>query len=86
MILGKFRYYLGRGWTFDNIEESTGISPNAHMQFLHAFIKFDSTTILYSNYIKSPTNPQMANRHKFDMTQAGFPGLSIDASTHVPIE
>jgi hypothetical protein len=48
MVLGAFRY-LGRGWTFDDIEENTGISQETHRQFFHAFIEVRST-ILYKKY------------------------------------
>jgi len=30
--------YLGRGWTFDDIEENTGISQETHRQFFHALL------------------------------------------------
>jgi hypothetical protein len=49
MVLRAFRYYLGRGWTFDDIEENTGISQETHRQFFHAFIEVRST-ILYKKY------------------------------------
>lgn len=34
MILGALRY-LGRGWTFDDLEESTAISREVHRVFFH---------------------------------------------------
>ena len=34
MILGALRY-LGRGWTFDDLEESTAISAEVHRVFFH---------------------------------------------------
>jgi hypothetical protein len=37
MILGWLRY-LGSGWTFNDIEEATGISEEMHYQFFHVFI------------------------------------------------
>jgi hypothetical protein len=50
VLVGTFRYYLGRGgWTFDDIEENTGISQETHRQFFHAFIEVRST-ILYKKY------------------------------------
>ena len=36
LILGALRY-LGRGWTFDDLEEATGISEETHRQFFHEF-------------------------------------------------
>ena len=38
LILGAFRY-LGRGFTFDDCEESTGISEEVHRVFFHKFIE-----------------------------------------------
>ena len=35
-ILGALRY-LGRGWTFDDLFESTGVSEEIHRQFLKDF-------------------------------------------------
>jgi hypothetical protein len=34
LILGTFRY-LGRGWTFDDLQEATLISQERHRKFLH---------------------------------------------------
>ena len=80
--------YLGRGWTFDDIEENTGISQETHRQFFHAFIEVGST-ILYKKYVRTPTNPLETEHHMFEMTQAGsgFPGcLGSTDATHVSIE
>jgi hypothetical protein len=37
MVLGALRY-LDRGWTFDDLEESTTISEETHRQFFYVFI------------------------------------------------
>jgi hypothetical protein len=42
LVLGSLRY-LGRGWTFDAIEESTVIDKEVHRCFLKVFIQFGST-------------------------------------------
>lgn len=42
MCLGAMRY-LGRGLTFDDLEEHTAINEETHRQFLHAFITWGST-------------------------------------------
>jgi hypothetical protein len=34
LVLGSLRY-LGRGWTFDDIEESTAVSKEVHRVFFH---------------------------------------------------
>ena len=44
LLLGLLRC-LGRGWTFDDIEEQTAISINVHCKFFHAFIDFGCTTL-----------------------------------------
>ncbi len=49
-ILGALRY-LGRGWTFDDLEESTNISLSTHRQFFHAFIEVGATE-LFSRWVK----------------------------------
>ena len=49
LVLGSLRY-IGRGWTFDNIEEQTAISKEVHRSFFHTFIDFCSTS-LYSRYV-----------------------------------
>jgi hypothetical protein len=85
MILGALRY-LGRGWTFDDIEENTGIDEETHRQFFHCFIDVGST-FLYQKYVVVPTNPEQAANHTHEMNIAGFPGCigSTDA-THILIE
>jgi hypothetical protein len=54
LILGAFRY-LGRGLTFDDLEESTAISEEVHRVFFHKFIEVGST-ILYDRWVKAPHN------------------------------
>jgi hypothetical protein len=46
LVLGSLRY-LGRGWTFDDIEESTAVSREVHRVFFHQFIEFGSTVYVY---------------------------------------
>jgi hypothetical protein len=50
LLLGLLRY-LGRGWTFDDIEEQTAILISVHCKFFHAFIDFGCTT-LYSMRVR----------------------------------
>ena len=47
LVLGALRY-LGRGWTFNDIEECTAVSQEVHRVFFGKFIEFSSNT-----YIKS---------------------------------
>ena len=85
MILGALRY-TGRGWTFDDLEEATGISEETHRRFYHQFIIVGST-ILFKKYVVQPTNNEEAQQHMHEMEQAGLHGAvgSTDA-THVVIE
>ena len=82
LILGALRY-LGRGLTFDDLEESTAISEEVHRNFLHKFIEVGSTT-LYERWVKAPQNLQEAEEHMFEFKLAGLPGAfaSTDA-THI---
>jgi hypothetical protein len=82
LVLGSLRY-LGRGWTFDDIEESTAVSQEVHQNFFHVFINFGSTT-LYDRYVQFPSNYEEAKRHMREFAMAGLPGCvgSTDA-THI---
>jgi hypothetical protein len=42
LVLGSLRC-LGRGWTFDDLEENTGIGEETFRRFFHKFIDFGST-------------------------------------------
>jgi len=54
LVLGALRY-LGQGWTFDDIEESTAINHDVHCVFLHHFINFGST-VLFEQYVVAIPN------------------------------
>lgn len=85
LLLGSLRY-LGRGWTFDDIVESTHISAETHRCFFEAFLKFGST-VLYSKYVITPRNTEEAETHMKEFRKAGFPGCvgSCDC-THIATE
>ncbi|KAL3762008.1 hypothetical protein ACHAWU_002104 [Discostella pseudostelligera] len=85
LVLGALRY-LGRGWTFDDIVESTCISAEVHRCFLEAFLDFGST-VLYSKYVVTPQNAEEAKTHSIEYEKAGFPGCigSCDC-THITTE
>jgi hypothetical protein len=85
MLLGALRY-LGRGLTFDDIEEATCISEEVHRIFLNVFTKFGKD-YLYPRWIVPPKNLHQAETHFHEMKQAGFHGCigSTDA-THVMLE
>jgi hypothetical protein len=85
LILGSLRY-LGRGWTFDDIEEATCISREVHRTFFHLFISWGSTS-LFETYVITPRTNDEAKHHEKEMAMAGFNGAvgSSDA-THVGME
>jgi hypothetical protein len=85
LILTALRY-LGRGWTFDDLSESTGISEEVIRVFFHTFIEYGST-ILYNQHVIAPQNTFEAKSHSYEFEVAGLPGAigSMDA-THIILE
>jgi hypothetical protein len=85
LLLGTLRY-LGRGLTFDDIEEGTLISDECHRQFFHLFIEYGATN-LYQKYILDYQNDEALSLDRNDYAIAGFPGAvgSLDA-THIVTE
>ncbi len=82
VLLGSLRY-LGRGWTFDDIEESTAISADTHRRFLHCFLDYGST-VLFNKFVKFPINFEEAKTHMAEFAVAGFPGCIGSADcTHI---
>jgi hypothetical protein len=59
LVLGLLRY-LGRGWTFDDCEESTAIDKEVHRCFFQVFILFGNTE-LYQKWVITPVNLPEAN-------------------------
>ena len=83
LLLGVLRY-LGRGWTFDDLEETTCIGEETHRQFFHLFILWGSTE-LFDLYVTHPTTSgDEFNGHSKEMEVCGLHGCiaSTDA-THV---
>lgn len=85
LLLGSLRY-LGRGFTFDDIEEATCISEETHRRFFAVFIKF-GRAVLYPKWVRLPKTALEADNHMHEMCTAGFHGCvgSSDA-THVLLE
>jgi len=54
MLLGSLRY-LGRGLTFDDLEEYTAVHEETHRQFLHVFIQWGSA-VFYNQQVQMPRN------------------------------
>ena len=83
LLLGALRY-LGRGWTFDDLEENTSISEEVHRIFFHTFIKWGST-VLFDKYVTYPSQAgDELEEHCKEMDMCGLHGCvaSTDA-THV---
>lgn len=80
LLLSVLRY-LGRGWTFDDLEEATAINNETMRQFFHKFLEFGSST-LYNKYVLNPTSSMDMKDCEFEFLMAGFPGCigSTDAS------
>lgn len=85
LLLASLRY-LGRGWTFDDLEEATAISRENIRQFFHVFINFGAT-VLFPMHVQAPQVSDEAITHTIEFGRAGLPGCvgSMDA-THVSIE
>jgi hypothetical protein len=85
LILGALRY-LGRGWTFDDLEDVTAISEEVHRSFFHVFIDFGNN-ILFDRYVITPSTADEVLKYLHEYEQAGFHGCvgSTDA-THIMME
>jgi hypothetical protein len=85
MVLGALRY-LGRGWTFNDLEESTAIHEETPQIFFHVSGEWGST-VFFNSYVVHPTNAEEAATYTHEMGIAGFDGCvgSTDA-THVGME
>ena len=72
--------YLGRGWTFDNLEESTAILVHDHRNFIYIFLQY-GRDVLYPKYVKYPTTSENIKMHPKEYEIVGFHGTvgSIDA-------
>jgi DDE superfamily endonuclease len=85
LLLGTLRY-LGRGWTFDDIEEGTKVSREVHRCFFHAFTTFGAK-FLYPRFVHMPHTTSDLQNCESEYAMAGFPGCigSTDA-THIPLD
>jgi hypothetical protein len=82
LVLGLL-CYLGRGWTFDDCEESTAIDKEVHCSLFNVFIRFGST-VLYPKWVLTPVNLPKAKSNMEEYTQAGFPGcVGSSNCTHI---
>ncbi|CAB9502528.1 Plant transposon protein [Seminavis robusta] len=80
MILGALRY-LGRGLTFDDLEEYTAINEETHRQFFHVFITWGQDW-LFPKFVRMPTTAAEYKAHQGEFNVAGLPGagFSTDAT------
>jgi len=69
LLLGALRY-LGRGLTFDDLEEYTAISEETHRQFFHKFIQFGAES-LYPEYVQYPTTAEEFATHQSEFQRGG---------------
>ena len=85
LMLGALRV-LGRGWTFDDLEEATGVSQHTHRIFFHEFVAAGRVH-LYPKYVQAPSNANEFDDIMSEFEEAGMPGCmgSCDA-THVVLE
>ena len=66
LLLGAM-CYIGRSWTFNDIEESIAISREASRVFFLIFIKYEST-ILYKRWDLDPSlNVNVASHERYLM-------------------
>jgi hypothetical protein len=85
LLLGTLRY-LGRGWMFDDLEGTTGISRDVHRTFFHTFIAFGRTT-LYSKYVRRPTLQEIISYHTREYNLAGLHGsIGYTDGVHIMCE
>jgi hypothetical protein len=81
LLLGALRY-IGRGLTFDDLEEYTTINKETHRQFFHVFIDFGAN-YLYPRYVQFPTtDKEYQPHHREEFTEGGLhgAGFSTDAT------
>jgi DDE superfamily endonuclease len=74
--------YLGRGLTFDDLEEYTAISKETHRVFFHLFIEFGAQ-VLHTKMVQYPTYVDNGfNNHVDEFYEGGFngAGLSTEAT------
>jgi hypothetical protein len=80
--LGAF-CYLGRGWSFNDLEESTAISAETYRIFLHHI----GNTTLYPQYVTAPQGAEEATTHMNGIQMAGFNGcVGSSDGTHIVLE
>ena len=73
LLLGSLGY-LGRGWTFDNVQESTYINTrDVNHNFFLKFTEF-GVTCLYPTYVMLPSALEELKDCELEYQKAGFHG------------
>ena len=70
---GAYDIYMGRGWTFDDIEEATYISEEVHRVFFHEFINVGST-VMFEKWVSVPKTPADIHDCMHEYAEAGMNG------------
>ena len=85
LILTTLRY-LGRGRTFDDLSESTGISEEVIRVFFQKFTDYGGR-VLFNRHVIAPETSDEAKKHVYEFEMAGLAGAigSMDA-THITHE
>jgi len=83
LLLGSLRC-LGRGLTFDDLEEFTATDEETHRQFFHKFIECGETALL-PFYVRMPKTADQfqTHRHEFNVGGLWGCGFSADATNVV---
>jgi len=77
LLLGSLRY-LGRGLTFDDLEEFTAVGEETHRQFFHKFIQF-GRTFLYPQHVQMPVTAQEYETHRAEFATGGLHGCGFSS-------
>ena len=79
LLLSALRY-LGRGLTFDDLEEYTAISEETHQQFLHKFIEYGSS-VLFKEFVRMPTTAAEYKKSQRQYDIGGLTGAGFSTDT-----
>ena len=82
LLLGALRY-IGRCWTFNDIEEATTISRKAIRTFFHTFLLYGSN-VLYHKHVTVPATTTGCAKFESVFSLAGFNGcIGSSGGTHI---
>ena len=83
LLLGSLRC-LGRGLTFDDLEEYTAIDEETHRQFFHQFT-LCGERVMFPQCVRMPTTAAECSTHMSEFTTGGLwgAGFSADATNAI---